>query len=438
MKCWPEHIQFIFDRLSEHGQEVFAVGGCVRDMIAGVTPRDFDLVCSATSEQITRIFSRTMSAAARYGTVMVIIDQQPVELSSYRYVKLVNNDVTALEMDLAGRDFTINAMAMDVNGAVYDPWGGQADLKAGLIRATCDRAEELFADDPLRMMRAIRFAVTFGFQIADSTYAAILKKNHRLGEIAWERIREELNSIITCERASDGIRKLQACGLMTYIIPELEIMVGFDQRNFRHDKDLFEHSLAVLDGVPAQIELRLAALLHDIGKPACFTVDENGVGHFYNHHQAGMDITRTILERLKYDHQTINGVARLVGAHMTRYAKLRNSSLKQLIKQVGRDNLDNLYELQKADIMGSAPPFDFSELDKMHQAIDHILDTNQPLSIKDLTVKGTDLLAIGYAPGPLLGEMLQRLLEAVLEDPEQNQPELLLAMAKKWMDQQRP
>jgi tRNA nucleotidyltransferase (CCA-adding enzyme) len=436
MKYWPEHIQIIFERLAEHGHEVFAVGGCVRDIIVGITPQDFDMVCSATPGQISQIFSRTLHVGARFGTVIVLIDQQQVELSTYRQVEL-KHEVSALEMDLAGRDFTINAMAMDVNGNVYDPWGGQADLKAGLIRATCDRAEELFADDPLRMMRAIRFAVTYNFQITDSTYAAILKMNHRLAEIAWERKREEFNRIITSDRASDGVRKLQACGLMSYIIPELDVMVGFDQRNFRHDKDLFEHSLAVLDGVSAQIEVRLAGLLHDIGKPACFTVDENGVGHFYNHHQAGMEITRTILERLKYDHQTINNVSHLVGAHMTRYAKLRNSSLKQLIKQVGKDNLDNMYELQKADIMGSAPPFDFSELNKMHREIDNILDTNQPLTMKDLKVKGTDLLAIGYAPGPLLGETLQRLLEAVLEDPDQNQPELLLDMARVWKDQQR-
>ncbi|HPF20357.1 MAG TPA: CCA tRNA nucleotidyltransferase [Syntrophomonas sp.] len=435
MKDWPEYIRFIFDKLLAHGYEVFAVGGCVRDMIAGIKPQDYDMVCSASLEQISQIFSRTLTVGARYGTVIVLIDRHPVELSTYRKVEL-NQKVTALEMDLAGRDFSINAMAMDVNGIIYDPWGGQADLKAGLIRATGDRAEVLFADDPLRMMRAIRFSVTYDYQIAESTCAALLKLNHLLAGIAWERIREELNRILTSDRPAQGIRKLQTGGLMAYIIPELEVMVGFDQRNFRHNKDLFEHSLAVLEGVPGQIDVRLAALLHDIGKPACFTIDENGVGHFYNHHQAGMEMTRRILERLKYDQQTITNVSLLVGSHMTRYAKLRNSSLKQLIKQVGEDKLDSLYTLQRADIMASAPPFDFSELDKMQQAIDFILDTNQPLSIKDLAVSGTDLLTIGYAPGPFLGETLQRLLEFVLEDPSQNQRELLLHMASVWKDQQ--
>jgi tRNA nucleotidyltransferase (CCA-adding enzyme) len=428
---WPEHIQLIFKKLSAHGYETYAVGGCVRDMILGIEPQDFDMVCSATLAQISDIFSHTIPVGARYGTIMVVIDHQAVELSTYRHVTL-DRKVSALERDLAGRDFTINAMAMDENGVLFDPWGGQADLRAGLVRATCDRAEELFSDDPLRMMRAIRFAIKFNARIAESTYEAILRMNHLLAGVARERVRDELNIIITSERAAEGIRELQTCGLMTHVIPEIDAMVGFDQRNFRHNKDLFEHSLAVLQGVPARIEVRLAALLHDIGKPACFTVDQNGVGHFYNHHVAGMEIARTILKRLKYDSQTINIVANLVGSHMTRYAKLRSSSLKQLIKQVGEDNLDGMYELQKADILGSAPPFDFSELEKMRSEIENILATEQPLTIKDLALNGNDLITLGYPAGKLLGETLQRLLTVVLEDPEKNQREILLDMASDW------
>jgi len=262
-----------------------------------------------------------------------------------------------------------------------------------------------------------------------------LKMNHLLAGVACERIRDEFNIIITSERSAEGIRGLQTSGLMTHIIPEMEAMVGFDQRNFRHDRDLFEHSLAVLEGVPASIDVRLAALLHDIGKPVCFTVDQNGVGHFYNHHMAGMEITQTILKRLKYDGQTIKNVSNLVGSHMTRYAKLRSSSLKQLIKQVGENNLDRMYELQKADILGSAPPFDFSELEKMQQEIDNILDTKQPLTIKDLAVNGDDLVTIGYTAGIMMGETLQKLLLIVLENPEQNQRELLLEMARDWRNE---
>lgn len=431
---WPEHIQFIIDKLSTHGHEVFMVGGCVRDIILGKMPLDYDLASSATPAQICAIFDRTLLVGARHGMVIVLVNDCQVDLSTFRYVEL-DGEVSALERDLAGRDFTINAMALDVEGKLYDPWQGQDDLKAGLIRATCDRAEELFAADPLRMMRSIRFAATYGFRIADSTYAAILQMNHLLAEVAAERIRDEFNLILVSERAAEGIRQLQASGLMVHIIPEVEAMVGFDQRNYRHDKDLFAHSLAVLEGVPAQIDIRLAALLHDIGKPACFTLDEKGVGHFYNHHLAGIEISSKILERLKYDGQTIKNVSQLVGSHMTRYAKLRNSSLKQLINQVGENGLDNLYMLQEADILGSAPPFNFSELDKMKQDIDIILATQQPLTIKDLAVNGDDLVAIGYTPGKVLGATLQNLLHMVLENPEYNQRELLLQMARGWRDE---
>lgn len=436
MAIWPEHIQFIMDELSSHGHEVFAVGGCVRDMMQGKQPQDYDLVSSAAPTQISAIFSRVFTVGAAHGTVVVMIDQWPVEVSTYRYVAL-EPSATALERDLAGRDFTINAMAMDVKGNLYDPWGGEADLNAGLVQATRDQGESLFVDDPLRMMRAIRFAVVYGFEIAASTYTAILKGAHLLAEISRERVRNEFNAIITSAHPAEGVRKLQASGLMAYIIPELEDLQGFDQKNYRHDKDVLEHSLAVLEEVPAQLDVRLAALLHDIGKPACFTVDQRGIGHFYNHHQTGMDITRRILNRLKYDGKTIENVSRLVGSHMTRYAKLRQSSLKQLIQFVGEDNLSDLYELQRADILGSAPPFDFSELEKMRQDIDFILDTKQPLTIKDLAVNGDDLIALGYTPGKPLGDTLRRLWRAVLENPADNNREILLQWARVWLDQLR-
>jgi tRNA nucleotidyltransferase (CCA-adding enzyme) len=284
------------------------------------------------------------------------------------------------------------------------------------------------------MMRAIRFAAVFDFQICTATYTAILKLNHLLEEVARERVRDELNHILISEHASQGIRSLQDSGLMPYIIPELEAMVGLDQRNFRHNRDLFEHSLAVLDRVPARLNVRLAALLHDIGKPVCFTVDENGVGHFYNHHLAGMQISQKILKGLKYDGQTIGDVSKLVGAHMTRFAKLRNSSLKQLITHLGENNLIDMYDLQKADILGSAPPYDFSELEQMQLEISNILYSQQPLELKDLAVSGKDLIAFGYTPGPMLGETLQKLLAVVLENPDHNRREFLLQLAQDWID----
>jgi tRNA nucleotidyltransferase (CCA-adding enzyme) len=434
IKVLPEYILSIMQRLEDNNFQAFVVGGCVRDLLLGHSPVDYDLVCSASLVQISSIFSRILPIGAKHGTVTVLADDHRVELSTYKNTDLgaFNGQYSDLERDLAGRDFTINAMAMDGSGNLYDPWGGCADLQAKTIRATCNQAEQRFTEDPLRMMRAIRFAAVYDFQICEQTYAAILKLNQLLTGVARERVREELNRILISKRASQGIRSLQASGLMVHIIPELELMVGLDQKNIRHDRDLFEHSLAVLDGVPARLKVRLAALLHDIGKPACFTVDAGGTGHFYNHHLAGIEISRTILKRLKYDGETVNDVALLVGAHMTRFAKLRNASLKQLIRQLGENNLQDMYDLQKADILGSAPPYEFAELEQMQLEISEIMHSQQPLELKDLAVSGSDIIALGYTPGPALGETLQKLLDVVLANPAKNQPDELLEIARQW------
>jgi len=321
-------------------------------------------------------------------------------------------------------------MAMNVSGRIYDPWGGQTDLKNRVLSATGNQAQERFSEDPLRMMRAIRFCTAYGLDIIPATYEMILKYHHLLNKVSGERVREELNRILLSNQPALGIRMLLESGLMHYIIPELEAMVGFDQRTFRHNRDLLEHSLAVLEGVPPRLNVRLAALLHDIGKPACFTIDEDGKGHFYGHHLEGMTVCREILQRLRYDKQTSENVSLLVGEHMSRFSRLRNASIKKLIMRVWKHNLQDLLDLQRADIIGSAPPYDFSELEIMEAEIKRILMEMQPLEIKDLAVNGSDLIAMGFVPGPALGEALQGLLEIVLEDPGKNQKDMLLEIAR--------
>ena len=436
MMILPEPLLNVINTLDERGYQTFLVGGCVRDMLLCREPLDYDLLTSASLEEIEASFSKTVAIGARYGSLLVIVDGLKIDISTMqadRSITLATNR-SSLEKDLAGRDFSINAMALDLRGNIYDPWSGQQDLQNKIVRATRNRARELFSEDPLRMMRAIRIFSVYGFTIEPHTYGAIIECHHLLAQVALERIREELNRILLSERPAQGIRMLQECGLISYIIPELAPMVGLDQRNFRHNRDLFEHTLAVLEGVPHRLNVRLAALLHDIGKPICFTVDEGGIGHFYGHHLEGIGICQKILKRLKYDQQTINDVSMLVGAHMSRYAKLRDASLKKLIKQVGQDNLQDLFALQKADIIGSAPPYDFSELDKMESDTSKILGEGLPLEIKDLAVNGTDLITLGYAPGPVLGAVLSELLELVLDDPTKNQRANLLKIARQRLN----
>lgn len=428
----PEPLLRAINILDQRGYQTFLVGGCVRDMLLCMEPQDYDLLTSASLVEIEASFSQTVAIGACHGSLLVIVDGLKIDISTMQADQsiIIEANCSSLVQDLARRDFSMNAMAMDLRGNIYDPWNGQEDIQNRIIRATRNMAREIFSKDPLRMMRAIRLSAVYGFTIESHTYAAIIEYHHLLSQVAVERIREELNRILRSERSAQGIRMLQECGLISCIIPELEPMVGFDQRNFRHNRDLFEHSLAVMEGVPARLNIRLAALLHDIGKPGRFTVDEAGVGHFYGHHLEGIGISQKILKRLKYDQQTINDVSMLVGAHMSRYAGLRDASLKKLITQVGQDNLSDLFALQKADIIGSAPPYDFSELDKMETDTRNILGERFPLEIKDLAVNGTDLLMLGYAPGPVVGSVLKELLELVLDDPAKNQPAILLELAR--------
>jgi tRNA nucleotidyltransferase (CCA-adding enzyme) len=269
-----------------------------------------------------------------------------------------------------------------------------------------------------------------------ATYQAITKHYALLQMVAPERLREELNRILLSGRPARGIRLILETGLLRYVAPEAVAMAGFDQRSIRHNKDVFEHTLAVVEAVPPRLKVRLAALLHDIGKPSTFSIGENGVGHFYGHHRQGQTMAESILRRLRYDNKTIEDVTVLVGEHMSRYPRMRNTTLKKLVNRVGEHNLEDLFDLQKADIMGSAPPFDFSELAVMQEGINRILNEKPPMSIKDLAVKGNDLIEIGFQPGPEMGRVLDLLLEAVLEDPEKNDRVILGKLAAKYLKSQ--
>ncbi|MEN6349118.1 MAG: HD domain-containing protein [Syntrophomonas sp.] len=430
----PSHIKEILNTIKEQGQEAFLVGGCVRDILMGMKPVDYDVTSSAAKAEIMSLFPKTVPVGKKFGTVAVVTNHGIVEVSTYKGQEdHLSSGPQGLEKDLLLRDFTINAMAMDEEGLVFDPYGGRQDLKNKLIRAPEDEARERFAEDPLRMMRAVRFYSTLEFSLHSSVYEAIKKNAALLPGVAIERVQNELNRILTSNRPARGLRLLNETGLLGQFLPEVAAMVNFDQRNFRHDKDLFEHTMAVLEAVPPGIKVRLGALLHDIGKTVTFTVDDDGVGHFYGHHVEGAGIASRILKRLRYDNQTVEDVSSLVLYHMSRFAGLRDTGLKKLILEVGEHNLEDLFDLQKADTLGSAPPFEFANLEIMQAGINKILREKLPLSLNDLLVNGNDLIDRGFQPGPFLGEVLNNLLETVLEDPDKNQRELLLEMAEKYL-----
>lgn len=428
----PACVIEVINILQKDGKQAFMVGGCVRDLALGQEPSDYDVTTSATTDEIKALFPKTVPIGEKHGTVAVLLGGGTVEVSTCKGQNHRHDENAILLMqDLLLRDFTINAMALDESGNIIDPFGGLQDLANKLIRAPRDLAHDRFIEDPLRMMRAIRFCSTYGFSLHPTVRTAITEHSDLIMTVSPERIREEFNRILISGQPASGIKLLLATGLLAHILPEVIPMVGFNQRNSKHDKDVFEHSMAVLEAVPANLKVRLAALLHDIGKPMTYTVDQNGVGHFYMHHIEGKKIAENILRRLKYDNQTINDVTILVAEHMSRFAKIRNVSLKRLINRVGVHNLEDLFNLQRADIFGSAPPFDFSALEAMQASINHIRNENPPMNVKDLAIGGQDLMENGFQPGPLIGQVLEELLNIVLDDPEKNDRATLLSLALK-------
>lgn len=268
--------------------------------------------------------------------------------------------------------------------------------------------------------------IQFNFNIEEKIINYIIRNASLIQNISKERIRDELCKILLSNYPNYGIEMLQKCNLLQYIIPELCECVDFDQHNKHHDKNVFDHIISVLNNTPKILNVRLAALLHDIGKVKCFTIDKNQQGHFYQHHIIGAKMTEEILKRLKFDNKTINNVTTLVREHMFRYDFLRASSIKKFINRVGIENLDNLFEIQIADIKGSAPPYDYSKVLNLKEDVYRILNEKQPLTVKELAINGFDLMDIGIKPGKKMGEILKQLLEKVLENPDLNTKKTLL------------
>jgi tRNA nucleotidyltransferase (CCA-adding enzyme) len=331
----------------------------------------------------------------------------------------------SLKEDLSRRDFTINALAFNNEEGLIDYFNGQDDIKKRKLK-TVGEPEKRFSEDALRMLRAIRFACIYDLKIEIKTYSAIQIHSELIAIISHERIRDELCKILTSTNPAKGINLLKDTGLLHYILPEVEDMIGFDQRTPHHHKDVYQHTLIVLESVPNNLVLRLAALFHDIAKPLTFTKDEQGYGHFYGHHLRGETLVEEVLRRLKFDNDTVGKVCVLVREHMSRYANLKRASIKKLINRVGVENLDSLFLLQIADIKGSAPPHDFSKILTLQADVNKILIEKEPLTVRDLAINGRDLMDLGITPGKKMGQILGFLLEKVLERPELNHKGKLL------------
>lgn len=442
----PSYVVKIVNTLKVGGYQTYLVGGCVRDLLMGREPKDYDIATEATPDQIIgrKLFSRIIPTGLKHGTVTVLMDEGSCEVTTFRsdgdYSDFRRPDLveftTDISEDLSRRDFTINAMALNLDWCgrvekVIDPFKGINDLYDKQVKAVGSPYKR-FSEDPLRMMRAVRFVCQFGFCLDPKTFSGIEESADLIKMVSWERIRDELSLILLSDFPSRGLKALQRSGILKFILPELDRCVGFDQKNPRHNKDVFEHTLKTVESSPKDLVVRLAALFHDIAKPDVFTLGNDGKGHFYEHHVMGYELSKEIMKRFKYDNLTIDRVSTLVLEHMSRFPKVRRKTVKKLMKRVGEENLEPLFQLQEADIKASSPPFDFSEIKMLREEVKSVLDAEEPLSVKDLDVNGHDLIGIGVVQGRDVGEVLNKLLEEVLGDSRLNQRDVLLSLAKEY------
>lgn len=432
----------ILSILGQNEYEAFVVGGCVRDSIMGNEPKDWDITTSSPPEKTVEIFEgrgfRVIETGLKHGTVTVMSGGEPYEITTYRVEgEYINNRspewvefTTSLQEDLKRRDFTINAMAYNPALGIKDFFDGVGDIEKRIIKCVGD-AHERFNEDALRMLRAVRFSSRLSFDIEESTLESIKINAALLKNISSERIREELNKILSSDGAVEGIKRLISTGLMEFIIPEILECVGFDQKTKYHELDVFDHIMKVLENTPNSLELRLAALFHDIGKPMCFTQDEKG-GHFYGHADISAEIAENVMKRLKYDNKTIENVRMLVKEHMVQTSGIKKKTIRKIVGRIGEENIFKLFYIMKADRLGSNPEYAYlDDISAMKEKTLQIINAKEPLRVTDLKINGKDLMELGFKPGPHFGAILNDLLDICLEDPAKNTREQLIDIVVK-------
>ncbi len=435
----PCYVNNILNKLKENDFEGFLVGGSIRDLLLGIPPHDFDISTNALPNEILNIFKdyKTLEVGKTFGTIVVVQGDNRVEVTTYRreseYLdgrrpSQVEFTYDLLE-DLGRRDFTINALAYNKESGLIDYFNGRKDLEDKIIR-TVGNPEERFKEDHLRILRGVRLASQLVFDIDKETTKASKDMGHLLGKISVERIREELFKIILSKKPSYGLELIRELRLMETILPEMIDTIDFNQYNPHHDKDVFYHSLCVLDHCPPILDIRLAGLFHDIGKPKSFTIDQEGIGHFYGHDELGEEITRNTLSRLKSSNELINKVTVLVREHMTAHNNYSDKGLKRLINRVGEDGIFKLLSLQKADKICSAGDRNIDFLIHREERIKEILEEKEVVNKNQLALDGHDLLSLGFPQGKIIGEILEYLLDQVMDYPELNNKGDLLSIVK--------
>lgn len=430
------------ERLEQAGFESWLVGGCVRDLLLGEEPGDYDLATAALPDQTEEVFAgeRVLETGKRHGTVTVLLEGVPLEITTFRvdggYSDARHPDkvtfTRSLREDAARRDFTVNAMAYHPSRGLWDGFGGREDLAAGVIRCV-GRPETRFREDALRILRAVRFAAVLGFALEPGTAQAAEETAPLLSQIAPERIWTELCKLLCGKDAGTVLKTYPR--ILGAVIPELLPMTGFDQRNIHHCFDLLGHTAAAVDAAPRELGLRLAMLLHDIGKPDTFSLGPDGQGHFYGHARRSVELTGSILRRLRCPNRVRERVETLVRYHDTPLAP-DSRQVRRWLNKLGEETFFDLIAVHRADTLALAPVFRsrVQTLEETAGLARTILAEAPCLTLRDLAVNGHDLMALGYE-GPGIGQALRGLLDRVLDGSLPNQRQALLeALARDFRE----
>ncbi len=434
----PQAVKEIIDRLESAGFEAFAVGGCVRDAVLGREPADWDITTSAMPEEVKSLFDRTIDTGIQHGTVTVMKDHVGYEVTTYRidgeyedarHPKEVSFTSNLVE-DLKRRDFTINAMAYNDRVGLVDEFDGIGDLEHKIIRCVgC--AKDRFSEDALRMLRAVRFSAQLGFSIEKETKEAIAELAQNLEKISAERIQVELVKLLVSDHP-DYLRVAYETGITAVILPEFDAIMKQEQKDALHEDTVGEHTLKSLLQVENHKVLRLAMLFHDFGKPLTVSKSEEGITRFFGHPDISSELSRDILRRLKFDNDTTDQVKKLTAVHDL-FIKNAPNRVRRAMHKVGKDLFPYFLKVRKANILSwkeEAREKALAELEELTKIYEGILERGECVCIKELCVDGKDLLSIGVKQGKQIGEILNDLLDIVLEEPEKNEKEILLAYVK--------
>ena len=434
MENLPESVKKILERLEGAGYEAWCVGGAVRDQLLGYAPGDWDVTTSAPPEAALALFD-AIPTGLQHGTVTVVCESGGVEVTTYRrdgsYTDSRHPDhvefTGSLEEDLSRRDFTVNAIAVNLRGEVRDPFHGREDLERGILRAVGE-PEQRFREDALRILRGLRFSSKLGFAIEAETAAALRRCAPLLKKIAVERIQVELNGLLCGRGAAEVL--LSYPDVLGVFMPEILPCVGFDQHSPYHCYDVWEHTARAVGAAPSAPVLRWTMLLHDLGKPETFSLDGEGRGHFYGHWRRSVPLAEAIMDRLRFDNRSRQTILTLVERHDAPLA-LSEKAVRRNLARYGEETLRLLLEVKRADNLAQAEAYRDRQslLDEWEALLDRVLEAGSCFSLQQLAVKGGDLSALGLQ-GRAIGRALQTLLELVVDGQLSNEPAVLLEYVK--------